>query len=516
MARKPEIVTVERDREPLMTLAVALQTEVARLTSLYESHCLTLAAQAPLGDRFGLKTVAERLVGVRQVSALPASGGDGVHTKIGAGPAAVPVPTLSPGRNHVFGEPVVLPSEVATASLAASGWFQPVGEWRYFWYRRDPATMVVLTIDSDAVRGALRGALQSWSADAVRPVQALGGPDAVMETGGGPLVTIGEKPERFPDLILPVRSAFGDWEVVSWHRERAIIRWRWPVFASAAAFSAALGWLGIAGFVWQRRLQRLASQRVSFVNRVSHELRTPLTNIVLNADLAADALETQPREANRRLDVVREEAARLTRLVDNVLAFSRRDSIRPAKPDPMVNPRDLVASVMHSFEPAFMRREMTLRLTGEAPPCLLDPDALTQILANLLSNAEKYAPGGDVTVFLERAGTDLVIQVRDQGPGVPEADAGRIFEPFVRLHDRLTEGVAGAGLGLSIARDAAARLGGTLDVLPPDPSAAPTNGAVFELRLPLYASEPVPRVTTESDASDGSLPPASSPLPTPP
>ncbi|MFN0127919.1 MAG: hypothetical protein ACKV19_14660 [Verrucomicrobiales bacterium] len=166
----------------------------------------------------------------------------------------MPLPALSPGRDHVFGEPVVLPAEVANAPIGASGWFAPAGEWRYFWFRRDPATIVVLAIDPAAVRDAMRSALQPWSADAVRPVQALGGPDAVMEAGGDPLVTIGEKPESFTDLILPVRAAFGDWEVVSWHRERAIIRWRWPVLASAAAFSAALGWLGIAGFVWRRRL----------------------------------------------------------------------------------------------------------------------------------------------------------------------------------------------------------------------------------------------------------------------
>ncbi|MFN0127918.1 MAG: sensor histidine kinase [Verrucomicrobiales bacterium] len=255
---------------------------------------------------------------------------------------------------------------------------------------------------------------------------------------------------------------------------------------------------------------------MSFVNRVSHELRTPLTNIVLNADLAADALDNRPQEAGRRLDVVREEAARLTRLVDNVLDFSRRDSIHSTKPDSMVNPRDLVDSVVRPFEPAFRRRGMSLRLTGEAPPCQLESDLLTQILANLLSNAEKYAPCGEIAISLERVGTDLVMQVRDQGPGVPEADAQRIFEPFVRLHDQLTEGVAGAGLGLSIARDAAARLGGTLGVLPRDTSVSSTTGAVFELRLPLYAAKPATRVAAETNASESSLPQAGNPSPSPP
>lgn len=516
MARRTEVIRVERDREPLKALAARLQAEVSRLEALYDSHLRSLAAQGSLGDGFALKTEAERLIGVRQVSALPTGGGSEAHVKIGDGPTAVPVPVLRADRNLPFGTPVVLPSEVAAAAPGGSGWFAPAGEWRFFWYRRDGATLVVLVIDPAAVGGAMRGALKLWSADAVRPVLALGGPDAVIEAGGEPLVTVGGFPGRFPDWILPVRSGFGEWEVVSWHRERSVVRWRWPLLAGATAFSAALAWLGIAGFVWQKRLERLAAQRVSFVNRVSHELRTPLTNIVLNAELAAEALEIQPKEANRRLDVVREEAGRLTRLIDNVLAFSCHDGSRPSGNASLIRPEELIASVARTFEPAFSRRQMALRLTGDAPPCRIEADGLTQILANLLSNAEKYAAGGDVEISWRRVGTELVVQVRDQGPGVDGADAQRIFEPFMRLNDRLTDGVAGVGLGLSIARDAAERLGGTLGLRPPAVASGPTEGAIFELRVPVYAASAEPPCHDEADTQIGRIPLAGGPQPASP
>jgi signal transduction histidine kinase len=491
MARRTEVLREERDRDPLKALASSFQAEVSRLEELYNTHLRALAVQAGLGDSFELKSEAERVIGVRQVSMLPLGGGNEVHTRIGVQSTRVPVPVLVSGRTPNFGVPEVMPLEMTAASPGATGWYSPAGEWRYFWFRRDGTSVVVIAVEAAAVQAAMRGVLKTWGDDEVRPVRAVGGPDALMEVGGEPLVTVGSLPGSFPDWILPVRSGFGEWEAVSWYRERPVVRWRWPVLAGASAFSAALGWLAIAGFVWQKRLERLATQRVSFVNRVSHELRTPLTNIVLNAELASDALELQPMQAGGRLELIREEAGRLTRLIDNVLAFSNRDSSRPARPADRLNPGDLIASAARTFEPAFGRRRMELRVTGDAPACQLEPDGFIQILANLLSNAEKYAAGGDVDILFCRVGAELVVQVKDHGPGVAEAEAQRIFEPFVRLSDRLTEGVAGAGLGLGIARDAAQKLGGTLKLVPASVMDGANNGAVFELRLPVYADERV-------------------------
>jgi signal transduction histidine kinase len=115
-------------------------------------------------------------------------------------------------------------------------------------------------------------------------------------------------------------------------------------------------------------------------------------------------------------------------------------------------------------------------------PAQLDADALIQIAANLVSNVEKYAAaGGYLGLTLTRdPGQDaIVLVVRDHGPGISPRHRNRVFRPFQLLDDRVNAGVSGAGLGLSIARDLAEKMGGTLSLVPA------ARGAAFELRLPI-------------------------------
>jgi signal transduction histidine kinase len=123
-----------------------------------------------------------------------------------------------------------------------------------------------------------------------------------------------------------------------------------------------------------------------------------------------------------------------------------------------------VREVLHRFGPALTVRNLSLQADLRAPsPVALDPDALEQILNNLLSNAEKYgAKGGRIHVATRQAGERLWLWVRDHGPGVPLEQAEYVFQPFARLQDSLTEGVSGAGIGLTIARELARRHGGDL------------------------------------------------------
>jgi signal transduction histidine kinase len=204
----------------------------------------------------------------------------------------------------------------------------------------------------------------------------------------------------------------------------------------------------------------------SFVNRVSHELKTPLTNILLNADLAVDGADARGRQ---RLARVQEETRRLARLIDNVLAFSRRESKPVSAPGP-IELRPLVEGVVEAFAPSLERRGVTVAIEEEeAVSALADPDSFRQILGNLLSNIEKYAAAGEfagITILGEEG--SAVILVKHLGPGIPARDRERIFEPFHRLNDRTNEGVSGTGLGLAIARDLAVALGGSLRLLSHD------------------------------------------------
>lgn len=117
---------------------------------------------------------------------------------------------------------------------------------------------------------------------------------------------------------------------------------------------------------------------------------------------------------------------------------------------------------------------------GETTQVLADPDALRQILGNLLSNIEKYAAaGGLAEITLAESDETVILAVKDLGPGIPDRENERIFLPFHRLDDRTSEGVTGTGLGLAIARDLAITMGGSLRLVTQE-----GPGATFELRLP--------------------------------
>jgi signal transduction histidine kinase len=269
------------------------------------------------------------------------------------------------------------------------------------------------------------------------------------------------------------------------------VRYNTTTLATTAVLAVIVALLGVLLYSQQRRAAALAVQRVSFVNRVSHELRTPLTNILLNLDLAAESLDAAPRDAERRLALVQEEARRLGRLIDNVLTFSRHEQGKLRAEVKACVPASVIAAVVEQFAPSFARRGFEVRCLGNATdPCLLDVDAFAQILGNLLSNVEKYVPGGLVEIGGSYTHGVLYVVVGDQGPGIPAEAAERIFRPFERLENRITEGASGTGLGLAIARDLAAAMGGTLQLLP-----SAHHGALFQLRVPAPPASPLKSIS---------------------
>ncbi len=230
---------------------------------------------------------------------------------------------------------------------------------------------------------------------------------------------------------------------------------------------------------------RVAHQRVSFVNQVSHELKTPLTNIRLYAEMARSRAEDrEDAAAVRQLHVVEAETARLSRLIQNVLDFARKQRDRLTV---MLKPVDLtgvIRRVASQWRPVLEKRGMTLEL--QVPDALMvetDPDAVEQILGNLLSNAEKYAADGRWVRITGQTGEPRRITVEDRGTGIPAGKHEQIFEPFERLRSDLREGVSGTGIGLTISRELAQLLGGTLTV-----DADRRVGASFILTLPTNAT----------------------------
>jgi signal transduction histidine kinase len=235
--------------------------------------------------------------------------------------------------------------------------------------------------------------------------------------------------------------------------------------------------------LWQaRRHVRDAAQKTSFVANVSHELKTPLTTIRLYSELLAEGRVAGEEKRARYLRVMAEEAQRLTRLVNNVLDFSRLEQARKQYTREAVDLPQLAREVADSQQ--CRAEELGLRLEvvlPEAPVTVrTDRDAVSQTLLNLLDNAFKYAAGGgQVQVEMAEVAQGVELRVMDRGPGIPREHQEKIFEKFYRIDDSLTTRKPGAGLGLSIARRMMRDLGGELRYAP-----RPGGGACFTVFLP--------------------------------
>ena len=203
------------------------------------------------------------------------------------------------------------------------------------------------------------------------------------------------------------------------------------------------------------RAAELARLRSDFASSVTHELRTPLTQIRLAAETVLLGRSRSAEAAARSLTSVVAETRRLQHLIDNVLHFSRAERRLTRV---RVEPLDLVAAlydVAGLFAPLVADRGIAVRV--EAPEELTicaDPNALRQVLLNLLDNAARFGPDQQpIRLGACRRGAEMEIWVEDQGPGIPVRDRERVWRAFVRLgHDR-ESGSTGTGLGLAVVKE---------------------------------------------------------------
>lgn len=237
------------------------------------------------------------------------------------------------------------------------------------------------------------------------------------------------------------------------------------------------------------RQLKLTRQKTDFVSNVSHELKTPLTSIRMFSELLAEDRVREPAKQKSYLNIITAETARLTRLINNVLDFSRME-----RGEKKYNFQDCDLAVLARDTAETYRPHLEnngFKLECQLPASLLtvrgDADALAQIIVNLLSNAEKYSNGAkEIEIHVARRDTPLPhaeIKVLDRGPGVPRGCEEKIFEQFYRANDSLSSGIQGSGLGLTLARQIARAHGG--DVVY---EAREGGGSCFVLRLPLKQS----------------------------
>ena len=193
-----------------------------------------------------------------------------------------------------------------------------------------------------------------------------------------------------------------------------------------------------------------------FVSTVSHELRTPMTSIKGYADLLLmGAAGSLSQEQRRFLDIIRNNADRLSLLVNDLLDISRIEQSRVELAIRDVDLRDAIEDVLASVEGRFSSEDKLVSITAEVPDDLptveADYERVTHILVNIVTNAYQYTPeGGSVTISAQQQEDGVRVDVADTGIGIAPEDQERIFERFYRGEHSLVMSAAGTGLGLSI------------------------------------------------------------------
>lgn len=359
-----------------------------------------------------------------------------------------------------------------------------------FWHRlsTEPNLIFGAQLDLDRVVEGLRGFVRpdnSWGNDLCL---------ALLDDNARPVIVSNSRFQanwKQPFVATEIGDALPHWEAAGYLANPAQLKQaahtaRLTLGLLVAVLVVAIG-TGSLLIVRSLNVElKLARQKTDFVGNVSHELKTPLTSIRMFSELLAEGRVTDPARQHSYLQIITAEAARLTRLINNVLDFSRMERGEKKYTFQPCDLRTIADGVAETYRPHLESAGFRFHCQlPEAPvPVRGDADALSQIIVNLLSNAEKYSNGGrDISLELAQKQRPLPhaeIRVLDRGPGVPSGCVEKVFEKFYRAHDSLSSGVQGSGLGLTIARQIARAHGGDVTYEPRE-----SGGSCFSLRLPI-------------------------------
>jgi signal transduction histidine kinase len=261
-----------------------------------------------------------------------------------------------------------------------------------------------------------------------------------------------------------------------------------PPAVYGVILSGLIGSVLLAGYFLFRDVQResdTALMRSNFVASVSHELKTPLTSIRAHAETLLMGRAGDAAATDDYLRTIVSESDRLGRLVESVLDFSRIEQGRKTYRMQPVRLDDIVRVAARTMDYPLSQLGFTLTITSDGTDPVLrgDPEALTQAILNLLSNAMKYSGGArQIDIRIGTRGDDAFVDVVDHGIGIPKDDHSRIFERFHRVQSAETAGIAGTGLGLALALHAVEAHRGRIAV-----ESDPGRGSTFSVRIPLQA-----------------------------
>jgi two-component system, NtrC family, sensor histidine kinase GlrK len=236
---------------------------------------------------------------------------------------------------------------------------------------------------------------------------------------------------------------------------------------------------------WLRaRLLDLAEERNRFLRHMSHELKTPLANIREGTELLMDGavgeLDTNQREVTA---ILRDNGIKLQRLIENLLSYSAWQTNSVGLEESEFRLRPLVKQVLENQQLTLLSQRVRLDVKIEDLTLHADRGKVRLILENLVSNAVKYSPkGGVIHISARASGANLILDVADNGPGVPPEERAQIFEAFYTARTPEGSSVKGTGIGLSVVLEFVGAHGGTIELVDGE-----FPGAHFRITMPLRA-----------------------------
>jgi anti-sigma regulatory factor (Ser/Thr protein kinase) len=244
-----------------------------------------------------------------------------------------------------------------------------------------------------------------------------------------------------------------------------------------------------AYLLWRdvRREVQMAEIRSQFVASVSHELKTPLTAIRMFAETLHESGSSDPDTRREYLETIVNESERLTRLLNNVLDFSKIEGGKKTYQRESQSLEEIVRFSARAMRYSLEQKRFLLHvdIDENLPPARVDRDAIEQAILNLLANAMKYSgESRDIELRLRSENGEAVIEVADQGVGIEPAEVPRIFDRFFRVSSPENDHVPGAGLGLTLVQHIAEAHGGRVVV-----ASEPGTGSTFSMFIPFDGAE---------------------------
>ena len=329
------------------------------------------------------------------------------------------------------------------------------------------------------------------------PVLAIGADDRIVCSNAAaqalfPMIRVGAplaRHLRSPDILDSIAASrvSGETTRASWLERVPVER----LFEVSVTPVTGLDCGGIV-VVYLREIsetRRIERMRVDFVANASHELRTPLASLLGFIETLQGPAKKDEKARGRFLELMREQAQRMARLVDDLLSLSRIEQHLHLKPSARVDLNAILRHIADTLSPLAVEKDVDFVLDLGAPIIVAgDRDELMRVVENLIENAIKYgasdAPDRRVEIASRRQNAEGAIVVRDHGPGIAAEHLPRLTERFYRVDAGQSRAKGGTGLGLALVKHIVARHRGRLSI-----ESTPGVETVFQVWLPLHESD---------------------------